>query len=84
MLFLVSVCQLDVIKSILTGRLNRVMYLFLNRSNEFKLSSTLLATSTAAAAILKGLHIERSLHFERLLLGAAAVCYSLQTRPTEG
>ena len=77
MLFLVSICQLDAIKSILTGRLNWVMYLFLNRSYEFKLLSTLLM---AAAAVLKGLRIERPLHFERLLL----VCYSLQMRPTEG
>ena len=37
MLFLVSVCQLDAIKSILSARLYRVMYLFTNRSNEFKL-----------------------------------------------
>ena len=68
MLFLVSICQLDAIKSILTGRLNRVMYLFLNRSYEFKLLSTLMAAAAAAAAVLKGHQFERQLHFERLLL----------------
>ena len=86
MLFLVSVCQLDAIKSILSGRLNRVMYLFVNRSNEFKLSSTLHGGGGAAAVggcCSSGFErppIERQLHFERHFGGGAvAAAFSTTT-----